>query len=229
MSSKWEYLPPLIVILLFSMMLHEIAHGYVAYRLGDPTAKSRGRLTLNPLKHLDPLGTAMFVITYLGAGFIFGWAKPVPISTYYFRNRRRGMQLVGAAGPLTNFVIAAVFWAILTLLAPVLIRKELLPLGGFPIEAGTVRFAVFYILFLAMQVNIVLGVFNLIPIPPLDGSRVLGGFLPRRAYDAWLNIDRYGFIIIIVLLVLLTTGGANDVIGRGESWLFEHLLPRYFG
>jgi Zn-dependent protease len=215
--NRWEYLIPLVAVLLLSMMLHEIAHGYVAYRLGDPTAKSRGRLTLNPLKHLDPLGTAMFVITYLGGGFIFGWAKPVPISPYYFRNQKRGMQLVGAAGPITNFVLAAVFWAILTLLAPVLLQP------------GSVRFAVFYILFLAMQVNIVLGVFNLIPVPPLDGSRVLGGFLPQRAYRAWLGIDRYGFIIIIVLLLLFTAGGAGNLLGRGENWLFEHLLPRYYG
>ncbi len=215
--SRWEYLVPLVVLLLLSLMLHEIAHGWVAYKLGDPTAKSRGRLTLNPLRHLDPLGTAMFVITYLAGGFIFGWAKPVPISTYYFRNRKRGMQLVGAAGPVTNFIIAAVFWAILTLLAPALAGQ------------GGVRFSIAYILFLAFEVNVVLGVFNLIPIPPLDGSRILGGFLPRRAYDVWLSIDRYGFIIIIVLLLLFTSGGAGNQLGRAESWLFHHLLPQYFG
>ncbi len=215
--NRWKYLLPLLVVLLLSMVLHEIAHGWVAYKLGDPTAKSRGRLTLNPLRHLDPLGTAMFVITYLGGGFIFGWAKPVPISPYYFRNRRRGMQLVGAAGPLTNFILAAVFWAILTLLASALNQP------------GSVRFAVFYILFLALQVNVVLGVFNLIPIPPLDGSRILGGFLPRRAYETWLSIDRYGFMIIIVMLLLLTSGGVGNRIGSAENWLFQHLLPQYFG
>ena len=222
--NKWEYLVPLVVVLLFSMMLHEIAHGYVAYKLGDPTAKSRGRLTLNPLRHLDPLGTAMFVITYLSGAFIFGWAKPVPISPYYFKNRKRGMQLVGAAGPLTNFVIAAVFWAILTLSASSLTPALASGTGG-------VRVAIAIILFLAFEVNVVLGVFNLIPIPPLDGSRILGGFLPRRYYDVWLSIDRYGMIIVVVLLVLLATGGggSRNLLGRAYAALFHALLPQYAG
>lgn len=213
---SWAYLIPLVVILLISMMLHEVAHGYVAYKLGDPTAKLRGRLSLNPLRHLDPLGTAMFVITYLWGGFIFGWAKPVPIAPYYFRNRQRGMQLVGLAGPLTNFVLAVIFWAILTLLSPVLT------------EPGSIRNAAATILFLAFEVNVILGVFNLIPIPPLDGSRVLGGFLPRRAYNVWVGIDRYGMYILIALLIILPYLGFGDQIGRGYEALFRMLLPDYF-
>ena len=214
--SRWQYLIPLVILLVLSMMLHEIAHGYVAYRMGDPTAKMRGRLTLNPLKHLDPLGTAMFVITYLAGGFIFGWAKPVPISPYYFKNRQKGMAVVGIAGPLTNFALAVIFWAILTLLQPVLL------------EGGGGRVAVATILFLAFEVNVVLGVFNLIPIPPLDGSRVLGGFLPKKAYEAWASIDRYGMFIIIGLVVVIAYSPLGDALGRGYNALWALLLPGYF-
>jgi Zn-dependent protease len=215
--SKWEYLVPLVVVLLISMMLHEIAHGYVAYRLGDPTAKSRGRLSLNPLVHLDLFGTAMFVITYLAGGFIFGWAKPIPVSPYYFKNRQRGMALVGIAGPLTNFAIAVVFWAILTL------SKSYFS------QPSDTRVAIGTILLLAFQVNVVLGIFNLIPIPPLDGSRVLGAFLPRRAYQAWAGIDRYGSYILIGLLVLIFYSGLRTYLNDGYTVLFHWLLPYYYG
>jgi Zn-dependent protease len=215
--SQWRYLVPLVIVLLISMMLHEIAHGYVAYRLGDPTAKSRGRLSLNPLVHLDIFGTAMFVITYLAGGFIFGWAKPIPVSPYYFKNRQRGMALVGIAGPLTNFAIAVIFWAILTLAKP------------FFSQPGDVRFAIGYILLLAFQVNVVLGIFNLIPIPPLDGSRVLGAFLPRRAYQVWVSIDRYGSYIMIVLLILIFYSGLRIYLNDGYRVLFHWLLPYYYG
>ena len=98
----------LVPVLLVSLMFHELAHGLVAYWMGDPTAKRAGRLSLNPIKHLDPLGTAMFFITYLLGWFVFGWAKPVPVSPYYFKNRQRGMALVGLAGPVTNFALAGV-------------------------------------------------------------------------------------------------------------------------
>jgi Zn-dependent protease len=215
--SQWKYLVPLVIVLLISMMLHEIAHGYVAYRLGDPTAKSRGRLSLNPLVHLDVFGTAMFVITYLAGGFIFGWAKPIPVSPYYFKNRQRGMALVGIAGPLTNFAIAVIFWAILTLAKP------------FFSQPGDVRFAIAYIILLAFQVNVVLGIFNLIPIPPLDGSRVLGAFLPRKAYQAWVSIDRYGSYIMIVLLILIFYSGLRNYLNDGYRVLFHWLLPYYYG
>jgi Zn-dependent protease len=221
--NRWAYLVPLVAILVLSMMLHEIAHGFVAYKLGDPTAKMRGRLSLNPLRHLDLWGTAMFVLTYLFSPFIFGWAKPVPVSPYYFRNRQRGMAFVGLAGPITNFVIAVIFWAILTLLAPVLT----IPGAGGALHPGAVRVAVATILYLAFEVNVILGVFNLIPIPPLDGSRVLGGFLPRRAYDLWVGIDRYGMFILIALLLLLSYTGVGDGIGRGYNALFHLLLPDY--
>jgi len=184
MSDRWLNLVILIPVLLLSMMFHELAHGWIAYRLGDPTAKARGRLSLNPIKHLDPLGTAMFVITYLFSGFVFGWAKPIPVSPYYFKNRQRGMAIVGAAGPITNFILAIIFALILNWIAP----------------ASDSWW--FTILFLLFQINVVLGLFNLIPIPPLDGSRVLGAFLPRRAYEKWVAVDRYGMLIVIAVIIL---------------------------
>jgi len=186
-SDRLPYLAILVPVLLLSMMTHELAHAFVAYRLGDPTAKRRGRLSINPLKHLDPLGTAMFVITYLFSGFIFGWAKPVPVSPYYFKNRQRGMALVGVAGPITNFILAIVFIVILNAIKP---------------DADGWVFEVFLV---AFQVNVVLGLFNLIPIPPLDGSRVLGAFLPRNAYEKWVMLDQYGMILVLALWFIFRT------------------------
>lgn len=180
----WLGLAMLIPILLLSLAAHELCHGWVAYRLGDPTAKRAGRLSFNPLKHLDPLGTAMFFITYLFSGFMFGWAKPIPVSPYYFKNRQVGMGIVGAAGPLTNFVIGIVLILIISWAEPN-------PYGR-----------AFDVLFLGFQVNIVLGVFNLIPIPPLDGSRVLGAFLPRSAYEKWIQVDRYGMFLVLAVIII---------------------------
>lgn len=179
----------LIPILLLSMTLHELAHGLVAYRLGDPTAKRMGRLSVNPIKHLDPLGTAMFFITFLIGGFVFGWAKPVPVSPYYFKNRQRGMALVGLAGPLTNFAVAIAF---------------ILVLNALHFDKESFLFLLFLLVF---QVNVVLGIFNLIPVPPLDGSRVVGAFLPREAYEKWVALDRYGmFLAVLVLMVVWWSG-----------------------
>lgn len=199
-ADRWINLLILIPVLLFCMMMHELAHGFIAYKLGDPTAKRAGRLSFNPLKHLDPLGTAMFVITYLFSGFVFGWAKPVPVQPYYFKNRQRGMALVGLAGPVTNLILAVVFALILNWAHP------------------SVENRLFEFLFLAFQVNVVLGIFNLVPIPPLDGSRVLGAFLPRNAYEKWLQVDRYGFLLVIVLIVIF-----QNQFFRMIQWVMYHL------
>ncbi len=206
----------LLPILLVSMMAHEVAHGYVAFRLGDPTAKAHGRLTLNPIKHLDPLGTGMFVVTYLLSPFIFGWAKPVPVSPYYFKNRQRGMLMVGLAGPVANFIIAVGLAVVLNLLHPA--GSMLLSIRG-----GSTLFTV---LFVAFQVNVVLGIFNLAPVPPLDGSRVLGGFLPREAYARWVELDRYGMVFILLLLFVFQ--GPFFAVLRGAFGLVSRvLLPAY--
>jgi Zn-dependent protease len=194
-SERLRLLPILLPVMLLSMMAHELAHAYVAYRMGDPTAKMRGRLSINPLKHLDPIGTAVFVYTILFTQFVFGWAKPVPISPYYFKNRQRGMAIVGAAGPITNFVIAIVFIVILNVLQPD-------PYGW-----------VADLFFLMFQINLVLGLFNLIPIPPLDGSRVLGAVLPRKAYEKWAALDQYGWIFFIAIIFLF-----NRPLFRALGW-----------
>jgi Zn-dependent protease len=198
----------LVPILLLSLTLHELAHGYIAYRLGDPTAKRMGRLSLNPIRHLDPIGTAMFFITFLLGSFVFGWAKPVPVSPYYFKNRQRGMALVGIAGPLTNFAVAIVF---------------ILILNALRLDSDSFVFTLFLLVF---QVNMVLGIFNLIPVPPLDGSRVLGAFLSRDAYEKWVALDRYGmFLAIAVLMVVVWTGILRWVIvGLTELFLTNYII-----
>jgi Zn-dependent protease len=167
---------------LVSLTLHELAHAWTAWKLGDPTAKELGRLTLNPLKHLDPLGTAMFAITALAANTPFGWAKPVPVQPGHFRRPKEGMALVAAAGPATNFLLAL---AVLAIIAHV-------DLDG---EAAEVAFY-------AYLVNVVLGIFNLIPIPPLDGSRIIGVFMSDDAYRQWARLDAYGMILVLGLFLV---------------------------
>jgi Zn-dependent protease len=164
---------------LVSLALHELAHAWVAWRLGDPTAKEEGRITLNPIRHLDPLGTLMFVATSLGAGLPFGWAKPVPVVPGHFRRPKEGMAVVAAAGPLTNFALALVALAVH---AHAGLQGEV---------AEVVR--------LAYLVNVVLGIFNLIPIPPLDGSRIVGAVLSDGAYAQWARLDQLGMVAVLGL------------------------------
>jgi Zn-dependent protease len=194
----------LIPILLISLGAHESAHALIAYRLGDPTARSRGRITLNPLKHLDPIGAGMMVVLYLWWGVIFGWAKPVPVSPYYFKNRQRGMALVGAAGPVTNFILAIVFIEILNLTHPASDSW------------------VFTLLWIGFQLNLVLGLFNLIPIPPLDGSRVVGALLPRRAYEKWAALDQYGIFLILAVIFIFSRW-----LSRGLEWAIIHFADLF--
>jgi len=165
-----------------SLALHELAHAWVAWRLGDPTARDEGRVTLNPLKHLDPLGTLMFAVTSLVAGLPFGWAKPVPVRPGYFRRPKEGMAVVAAAGPATNFALALVALAVY--------RH-----AGLSGEAEE-------IVRLAYLVNVVLGIFNLIPIPPLDGSRVIGVLMDDATYGRWVRLDQYGMIVVLGLFLV---------------------------
>ncbi len=171
-----------IVILIFSVVLHEISHGYAALALGDPTAKISGRLTLNPLSHLDPFGSVLVPIITSFLGFTFGWAKPVPYNPYNLRHGKWGPALVGVAGPGANLILALVFG--------LSIRLELVslatPLGG--------------IFFLITLVNIVLAVFNMVPLPPLDGSKVLFALLPYKWRFVEEFLTRSQFIIIIAIL-----------------------------
>ncbi|MCC6222392.1 MAG: site-2 protease family protein [Thermoleophilia bacterium] len=164
---------------LVSLALHELAHAWVAWKLGDPTARGEGRITLNPLRHLDPLGTLMFAVTSLVGGMPFGWAKPVPVNPGYFRRPKQGMAVVAAAGPATNFALA-------------LASLALVVHGG--LDGRALDLAD-----LAYRVNVVLGIFNLIPIPPLDGSRIVGAVMDDTTYRHWIRLDHYGMIVVLGL------------------------------
>ena len=190
----------LAVPLLYSIILHELAHGWVAFRMGDPTAKTMGRLTLNPLKHLDPIGTAMLFI------FGFGWAKPVPVNLGLVRNTRAGLIWVSAAGIIANLLLA--------FLAVLLLR------GFAPSPSGSIGLLLYYL----AQINIMLASFNLIPIPPLDGSKILMGFLPERAAYLLARLEPYGLFIIIGLLYL----GALDPIIHLFRWIILSLIGLFF-
>jgi Zn-dependent protease len=175
--------------LLLALTAHEFAHGYVAFRLGDPTAQASGRLTLNPLKHLDPLGTIAFFV------FRFGWAKPVPVNAAYFKNPQKDMLWVALAGPATNFILAVIS-ALMT--KTVMFLYQSIPLSALGqailVPLGSTLIA-------SVWINLVLCVFNFLPIPPLDGSRILAGLLPPDLARSYASIERYGFILVIILAV----------------------------
>ena len=178
--------------LIFAITLHESAHGWAAGRLGDPTATILGRVTINPLPHIDPIGTiavpgALLLMSALtgGGGLLFGWAKPVPINPRYFRNPLKAMTITAAAGPLSN-LLQMIFWALLL--------KALAAVGFYDKFVISVCAA-------GISVNLMLMAFNLIPIPPLDGGRIVRGLLPRQAGMAFDKIEPYGFMILLVLMV----------------------------
>ncbi len=184
---------------IFAITLHEVAHGLIAYRLGDPTAKMVGRLTLNPLRHVDPIGTVIvpLVMLLLPGGFIFGWAKPVPIGVNNLKNPHRDMAFVGAAGPIANLLMA-IFWALVVRLGLTLIPSS--PQIGEPVALAGVA---------GVFINTILMVFNLLPLPPLDGGRVASSLLPPRISAKFDRIEPFGLLIIVVLLM---TGMLNIVL-----------------
>jgi Zn-dependent protease len=184
---------------LFAITVHEVAHGWVARKLGDPTAMMLGRLTLNPLKHIDPIGTVVvpLALMFMG-GFIFGWAKPVPVTWENLRNPKRDMALVAVAGPLANLAMA-IIWA--------LIMKLGFSLGG---SASWLAWPLIYMGGAGITINAVLMLLNLLPIPPLDGGRVLVGLLPGPAAWQVSRIEPYGFMILLLLLV---TGMLGKILG----------------
>ncbi len=185
--------------LLYSIIIHELAHGWVAYKMGDPTAKWLGRLTLDPRKHIDPIGTiALFLIG-------FGWAKPVPVNFSNLRDERKGLIFVSSAGIVANIILAFLSLLLLRVVQP---------------APGTPVFLLFYY---AAQINIMLAAFNLIPIPPLDGSKVLMGFTSRRFQYSLMRLEPYGMFIILGLLFL---GILNPIIAffRWIIWSMIGLL-----
>lgn len=184
---------------LFGIICHEVAHGWVAYKFGDPTAKYLGRLTFNPIKHIDPVGLAVFAATALLTPFAIGWAKPVPVQSRYFKRPRKDMIFVSLAGPAANFLVA-LLCAIILKLSYNLESSGMLA-SSLPLEL--VRLS----LQMGIGINCALALFNLMPIPPLDGSHVLSGLLPASLAEQYQSIGRHGMLIIMVLL-------ATGVFGR---------------
>lgn len=192
-----------LLVLLFSVVIHEVSHGYAALSLGDRTAEYAGRLTLNPLKHIDMVGTIILPIIslLLPGNFLFGWAKPVPYNPYNLRNQRWGETMVALAGPASNIFLALVFG--------LLIRFYAVPNGLAMSAAGIMSQII-------VAVNITLSVFNLVPIPPLDGSKILTGILPRSFMRIRESIERFGFFGVIIFLLFV--------------WqFFAPLIPWLFG
>ena len=196
----------LVPAVLFSLSVHEAAHGLVADRLGDPTPRAAGRLSLNPLRHLDPIGAVAMLL------FRIGWAKPVPINCRYFKNPKWGMAFTAMAGPLSNLLLATVagfFYVLFTVLSP---------------DGGALLYvALFFYLFHSL--NISLAIFNLIPIPPFDGSRLLFTFLPNRYYFGMMRYERY---IQIAFFVFLALGLADDFLSAVTEPLSNGILSLFF-
>ncbi len=202
-------LPQLLAVwvlpVLFAITVHEVAHGWVAKRLGDPTAERLGRLTLNPIKHIDPVGTVLVpaLLLVLG-GFMFGWAKPVPVTWENLRHPKRDMAIVAAAGPMANFLMA-IGWALLALLGTRL-----------PPDLAAIALPLFYMGQAGISINLVLMVLNLLPLPPLDGGRVAVGLLPGPLGWQLSRLEPYGFFILLGLL-------ATGLLGRILSPLVNGL------
>jgi len=215
------YAIPVVLAITF----HEAAHGYVAFKKGDPTAMMLGRVTLNPLAHIDPVGTILLPLAMLllGTGFVFGWARPVPVNFRLLRDQKRDPIYVSAAGVITNLAMAAlsgILFRVLTAFDPGLLFEAMMRgsagLSETPVRMVTVPLALMCVV--SVQFNVLLAVFNMIPIPPLDGGRIAVGLLPPRASMALASVERYGMLIVIALLMF----GPLGII-----WQFVQLLSSF--
>ena len=192
-----------IIGLIFAITIHEFAHALVAYRLGDPTAKLAGRLTLNPLSHLDPIGTIALLLVGIG------WGKPTPFDPFNLKNVKRDSALISVAGAVSNFLLA------ILLSLPYLVAYI----------TGNLTFtlnSIYHVLSIVIWLNLILGIFNLIPVSPLDGFKVLAGLLPKQWYYDFIQTERYG---IFILLILLVTGTIGRVLFPIVSFVFTLLIP----
>ena len=197
----------LVIPILLALSIHELSHGLVAFYFGDPTAKNAGRLTLNPLAHLDPLGTLMLFIVH------FGWAKPVPVNPAYFKNPKRDMLWVALAGPTSNMILA--------FLTGIIIR-----IVGIEMSNNfTINFLKL-MLYYSLTINLALAVFNLIPIPPLDGSKILQGLLPPKYDEMTYNLERYGPFILLGIIIFGSLSGIS-IIGS-IIWPFVNVFANLF-
>lgn len=207
-----------VIVLIMSAVVHEVAHGYAAYRLGDDTAKDLGRLTLNPIKHLDPIGSVLLPLIFIisGTRFFLAWAKPVPFNPYNFTDSQNGPMKVALAGPGSNLAILLVFGLFAKLLPLATASKTALLQAFFmqgnaetmALMAGSLASSLYIMSLIICLVNAVLMVFNLLPIPPLDGSKVLLRFLNERGREWFYNYENYGIFVVLALVYL----GVTDII-----------------
>jgi len=180
-----------IIVLIFSVVIHEVSHGYIADELGDPTARNLGRLTLNPLKHIDPFGSIILplLMSLIPGGIILGWAKPVPYNPFNLKDPKKGGALIAVAGPASNLVVAFIFAIFYRIFLYV-------PSMGGALLALEPLFASI------VMINIMLAIFNLVPIPPLDGSKILFAFIPRKYEHLAEMFERYGFFVLMIFIFL---------------------------
>ena len=218
----------LIPCLVIAIVFHEVAHGYVAKLLGDNTASERGRLTLNPIPHVDPVGTLLVPgALALFGGPVFGWAKPVPVNKFRLRNPRFGMMAVGAAGPATNFALALVAAILFGIFAPQGVQFGGEGMSSLLVDTAGDPRPLTTMLYYSILINVFLGLFNLLPIPPFDGSHIVGGLLPRSLRAQWEKLQAVGMVLLVALIASTWVFGSSwvaDIVFPPVEWMVGNYL-----